>query len=287
MNEIIGLLEGTWQNTLILSVMVWTKPHEKRCPGQGTQAPSHAPAHPCACRQKATAGPGWHGHPRAAPGAGMLSGHAAARHRRHGHSAVSQGPGGCGRGCFSLLLCLRQETHGGRHPWPGLLCSCCRRVLPGCGRASAGSAPVLCRQSRVPGTHDGALPFTPLCVLPDFGLALTSACSLDPRWLRELPQPWCRRCWAGHGRCCGAAWWQAKARCSRGCRTVLPESNRSLHPLSGTCQQRGTRRWLCRACGVAPPPEPGTPAGVSGARWFARDAGEVRVSLPGSSAFPH
>ena len=44
----------------------------------------------------------------------------------------------------------------------------------------AAQALVLRRQSRVSGTCDGALPFTPLCVLPDFALALTSACSLDP-----------------------------------------------------------------------------------------------------------
>lgn len=39
---------------------------------------------------------------------------------------------------------------------------------------------VLHWQSCVPYTCDGILPFTPLCVLPDFALALTLMCSLDP-----------------------------------------------------------------------------------------------------------
>lgn len=46
---------------------------------------------------------------------------------------------------------------------------------------------VLRWQSRVSGTCDGALPFTPLCVLPDFALALTSACSLDPTLAPGVP----------------------------------------------------------------------------------------------------
>lgn len=77
---------------------------------------------------------------------------------------------------------------------------------------------------------------------------------------------------------------QAKTRC---CMTVVPERDRSLRPLSRTCQQQGTKKWLCRAFGMTPPSEPGTLAGVSGVRWSAGDAGEVTVSLPGSSAFPH
>lgn len=39
---------------------------------------------------------------------------------------------------------------------------------------------VLRWQSRVAHTCEGILPFTPLCVLPDFAPALTLLCSLDP-----------------------------------------------------------------------------------------------------------
>lgn len=51
----------------------------------------------------------------------------------------------------------------------------------------AARALVLRWQSRVAHTCKGILPFTPLCVLPDFAPALTLVCSLDPTPAPEAP----------------------------------------------------------------------------------------------------
>ena len=142
MNEVIGLLEGTWQNTLILLVMVWTKPHERRCPGQGTQAPSHAPARPCAPPAEGHRGPGL---ARSSQGSAWGPGwswdtpcSAAVRRRQHGCSAACpRYPVATGRDASPCSCCLLQETcMVGDMPDLALLSSCLR-MLPGCGQASA------------------------------------------------------------------------------------------------------------------------------------------------------
>lgn len=66
------------------------------------------------------------------------------------------------------------DMYGGRHPCLGPTC-----VVSAEHRADS-VGDVLHWQSRGSGTCDSTSPFTPLCVLPDFVLALTSVCSLDP-----------------------------------------------------------------------------------------------------------
>lgn len=78
------------------------------------------------------------------------------------------------------------DVHSGRHRCLGLMCAASVERWPD------GVGDVLHWQSRGSGTCESPLPFTPFCVLPDFVLALTSVCSLDPMLLQELlPQ----QCW--------------------------------------------------------------------------------------------
>lgn len=78
----------------------------------------------------------------------------------------------------------------GHIPVLALLSSCCLcRDAAGAEQSARQAAQALMphRLSRVLGTRDGALPFTPLCVPPDFALALMSACSLDPMLAARAP----------------------------------------------------------------------------------------------------
>lgn len=118
------------------------------------------------------------------PGTGMVSGHTVRRSCEMPAAWLQCGmlqvPGSRGKGCSPCSCCLLQQTS---LSWP-----CSSAAHTWCHDAagpeqSTGQAPralLLRRQSRVSGICDGALPFTPPFVLPDFALALTSACSLDP-----------------------------------------------------------------------------------------------------------
>lgn len=65
------------------------------------------------------------------------------------------------------------DVHGGRHPHPSPTC------VASAEHWADSVSDILHWQSHGSGTRDSILPFTPLHVLPDFVLALTSVCSLD------------------------------------------------------------------------------------------------------------
>lgn len=262
--------------------MVWTKPHERRCPGRGAQAPLHALAHPCAHQQKATTGPGWRGHLRAVPGhQDGLRTHCIAQcdpgTKQPWEGTLVPAPAACSR----RLECWETSPYWSRSPPNCTWCQDVAQLVQSTRQAAQALLP--CQPSRVSGTCDRALPFTPLCVLTDFALDLMFLCSLDPP----------------------TALGPATA-------TVLEVQGRTWLSLQGG-QAAGKGLGLSQLsnCGWVPAsPEQDLPAagdqemalqslwhGTSSRSrhpsqgqwggWSATGAGDVTVSSPGSGAFPH